>query len=226
MDAQRFDDAIRALSSQVTRRTLLAGLAALPFIASEGKADAWEPKRRGKNTRKSKKGKKAKKAKNRKHCAGKECGGKCGDCRHGKTCSQGVCICPEGTDLCGEKCVDLFTDPDHCGACDTSSPSGVCRHGSFICDPFNNTCPQDDDGTGQCGCAAAVASSFEAVCVDRNSACDLDKPCFSDDDCPARSVCIRGCSDPPTPPDPNHNPNRCSKPCNYRDRVESRKSNV
>jgi hypothetical protein len=60
MDAQRFDDAIRALSSQVTRRTLLAGLAALPFIASEGEADAWEPKRRGKNTRKSKKGKKAK----------------------------------------------------------------------------------------------------------------------------------------------------------------------
>jgi hypothetical protein len=213
MDAYRFDDAIRAFSSTATRRTLLAGLAALPFIASRDEAGAWERKPRGKHAKNAKHKKKNKK-KNDKHCDGKECGGKCGDCRHGKVCDGGVCVCPEGTELCGEQCADLLTDPDHCGACDTPSPTGDCRHGTFTCDPFNNTCPQDNDGTGQCTCGAVVATPFVAACVDRNSACDLDSPCFSDDDCPARSVCLRGCSDPPTPPDPNHNPNRCSKPCN------------
>lgn len=208
MDAHRFDDAIRAFSSTATRRKLLSGLTAIPFLAPE--AGAWERNHQGKKAKKRKNKKKGKKS-----CAGKECGGKCADCRHGKVCRDGACVCPDDYVECDGKCVNLLTDADHCGACNTTCPGGNgCRHGTCTCDPFNNTCPQDNDGSGQCGCGAAVATSFEAACVDRTSACDLDKPCFSDDDCPARSVCLRGCSDPPTPPDPNHNPNRCSTPCN------------
>ena len=204
MDAHRFDDAIRAFSSTATRRALLAGLAALPFLASDDDAGARAGKGRGKRNKK-----------NKKRCAGKECGGKCGKCRNAKVCRGGECVCSDGMDECHGKCVDLLTDADHCGACDTPCPgANGCRHGTCTCDPFANTCPQETDGSGQCGCGAVVATSFVAACVDRNSACDLDKPCFSDDDCPARSVCLRGCSDPPTPPDPNHNPNRCSTPCN------------
>jgi hypothetical protein len=212
MDSHRFDDVIHAFSATATRRAVLAGLAALPFLATDDDADARERKRRGQDD-KDKKAKR-KKRKHKKHCVDKECGGKCGDCRDGKVCHEGVCACPEGTELCGAKCVNTLTDPHHCGACDTPSPTGVCRHGTFTCDPFYNTCPQDNDGTGQCTCGAVVSATFVAACVDRNSACDLDSPCFSDDDGTARSVCLRGCSDPPTPPDPNHNPNRCSKPCN------------
>ena len=218
MDAHRFDDVIRAFSSTATRRRFLVGLAALPFFAADDEARAWERKRRGKNAKKAKKGKKAKDKKNPKDCAGKECGGKCGDCRDGKVCHDGVCGCPDAMAECDGRCVNLLTDADHCGACNASCPgSNGCRHGTCTCDPFNNTCPLDETPFKPgdlCGCGAVVANQFVAACVDGNSACDMDKPCFSDDDCQARSVCLRGCSDPPTPPDPNHNPNRCSKPCN------------
>ncbi len=188
------------------RRRFLVGLAALPLLGSDD-ADAWERERRGKIARSRKKN-------NKKRCAGMECGGKCRDCRDGKVCDGGVCVCPDGMAECDGTCVNRLTDADHRGACNSVCPgANGCRHGTCTCDPFHNACAQDNDGTGQCTCVAVVATPCVAACVDRNSACDLDSPCFSDD-CPARSVCLRGCSDPPTPPDPYHNPNRCSKPCN------------
>ena len=147
------------------------------------------------------------------------CGGKCVDrqtstahcgacdnrCGANEICDDGGCVCQLGT-TCGTACVDLETDPDHCGACGIACASGECVHGACTCDPFNNQCPSEVDG--QCTCGAIVAEEFQAACVDRNSACDLDKPCDSNDDCPLGSVCLRGCSDPPDP-----QPNRCSKPC-------------
>jgi hypothetical protein len=93
--------------------------------------------------------------------------------------------------------------------CDPPCPAGArCLHGACTCDPFANACPHETDG--QCGCGAVVSDEgFAAACVDRNSACDLDKPCDGHGDCPAGSVCLLGCADPGNP----LGTNRCSNPC-------------
>jgi hypothetical protein len=135
-----------------------------------------------------------------------------------QVCQNGACVCiPNcgGGTICGDdgcggtcRCDDsAFCNEGTCVACDPACPAGQrCVHGTCTCDPFNNTCPNEIDG--QCTCGAIVADVFTAACVDRNSACDLDKPCDSNEDCPLGSVCLRGCADPPAT-----NPNRCSKPC-------------
>lgn len=133
-------------------------------------------------------------------------------CQRGENCCGRAackgrrCRCPRKEVACGRRCVDLLNDPANCGACGRRCPSGACLHGTCGCDPFANLCPSEIDG--QCTCGAIVGTVFQAACVDRNSACDLDKPCDANEDCPFASVCLKGCSDPPDP-----QPNRCSTPC-------------
>jgi hypothetical protein len=130
-------------------------------------------------------------------------GARCGT-GHGRCC--GTLECCENNRGVG-RCRALLTDPRHCGACGLHCAAGAgCLHGACTCDPFNNQCPTEVDG--QCTCGAVAGPVFRAACVDRNSACDLDKPCESNADCPPRSVCLLGCADPPAP-----QPNRCSNPC-------------
>jgi hypothetical protein len=66
----------------------------------------------------------------------------------------------------------------------------------------------------RCGCGAIhtdPGGPFKAACVDRNSACDLDKPCDGHADCPAGSVCLVGCKD--LPDLTGAEGRRCSTPC-------------
>jgi len=208
MDASRFDALARAVTSTASRRAITGSLFAgslMALLGLSGQDDAVaRRKRRSRNKRK-------------KRC--KEPCGPCERCQSGKCqllengepcgnngiCDDGECVCAQGA--CGDTCVDLLTDDQNCGQCNLACPSGQhCLHGTCTCDPFNNTCPNNIDG--QCTCAAVVADEFTAACVDRNSACDLDRPCETNDDCPPRSVCLLGCADPPAP-----NPRRCSKPC-------------
>jgi hypothetical protein len=210
MDASRFDAFVRSLPTASRRAAIAAlcgGALAGLLDALGGKSAAARRKRRHKRHHHDKKRCKQPCAECERCKKGKcrpDSGAPCGD---GGVCDGGKCICPPEAEVCGSACVDLLTDAEHCGDCDTPCPSGqTCVHGTCTCDPFNNTCPNNIDG--QCSCGAFVAEEFTAACVDRNSACDLDRPCESNDDCPPRSVCLRGCADPPAT-----NPNRCSKPC-------------
>lgn len=189
MDDDRFDNLARSLGGGASRRTVaralmaaaLGGAVAIPTWLRPPSAAAC-----GTIGRRCEKGDR---------CCG------------GALCRDGRCRCRGGEVVCGDRCVDRLTDRGNCGTCGNSCAGGRCFHGACTCDPFDNRCPTEIDG--QCGCGAvATATGFLAACVDRNSACDLDKPCESTADCPPRSVCLRGCSDPPDP-----QPNRCSKPC-------------
>ncbi len=210
MDANRFDAFVRSFTITAPRRSAIGALLGGGFALLLTRFGHEDAASRSKRKRKAKHKKACKRA-----CAPcEQCKrGKCRPRPHGAACDPGdgcvgsACPCPVESERCGNTCVDLLTDSAHCGACNTPCPSGQsCLHGTCTCDPFNNSCPTEVDG--QCGCGAVVADVFTAACVDRNSACDLDLPCQTSDDCPPRSVCLRGCADPPDP-----NPNRCSTPC-------------
>jgi hypothetical protein len=205
MDASRFDALVRCGFSR--RATLGASLVGgLAVLLDQVQDDVAARRKRKRNTKK------------RKQRCQTPCG-QCERCQRGAclplqdgepcgnngVCDGGECVCEKAA--CGDVCVDLLNDDEHCGACNSPCPAGQrCLHGTCTCDPFNNTCPNNIDG--QCTCGAVVADEFTAACVDRNSACDLDRPCDTHEDCPPDSVCLLGCADPPAT-----NPRRCSKPC-------------
>lgn len=189
MDDDRFDALTRAVGGGASRRAALRALIAAT-VGGTAALPAWLGPRSA-----------AACAKIGARCGrGDRC---CGDAR----CRGGRCRCAGGEVACGSRCANLLTDRANCGTCGHACAGGRCLHGACTCDPFDNRCPTEVDG--QCGCGAvATVTGFVAACVDRNSACDLDRPCDSSADCPPRSVCLRGCSGPPDP-----QPNRCSKPC-------------
>jgi hypothetical protein len=49
--------------------------------------------------------------------------GACGKkCESWQTCVQGACLCPQGTILCDDECVDVNKDPNNCGKCGKKCP--------------------------------------------------------------------------------------------------------
>jgi DNA-binding beta-propeller fold protein YncE len=73
------------------------------------------------------------------------CGGSCG---FGGTCSAGKCACATGLATCGGSCVDLSSDPAHCGAC-----SQACGGASAFCSTSAGaTICAASCGTGQTAC--------------------------------------------------------------------------
>ncbi|MFN8592795.1 MAG: hypothetical protein U0031_15150 [Thermomicrobiales bacterium] len=81
-------------------------------------------------------------------------GGRCRkrqDCCAGARCSHRRCKCRRGRVNCGEtgRCVDLKSDPDHCGQCGHACPDGR------GCD--NGVCCK----TGETGCSGVCCSRLE-----------------------------------------------------------------
>jgi hypothetical protein len=113
--------------------------------------------------------------------------------------------CADDGDCCGDQ---TFCDDGNCAPCPFPCAAGErCVQGTCTCNPFDNTCPDEVDG--QCTCGAIVRldpDEFVAACVDRNSACDLDAPCETNEECGPGRVCLLGCADDPPR-------NRCSNPC-------------
>lgn len=115
------------------------------------------------------------------------CGG-CGfACLAGETCQFGVCMAPEleqaplscadqGLVDCFGFCVDLQTDPSHCGFCGEVCPSGQCGGGFCVeaVDPTALLCPE---GQADCGGGCIDIFSDPFNCGFCGNACTLNTTC-------------------------------------------------
>ena len=119
----------------------------------------------------------------------------CGACGHacdaGQTCSQGACLCPAGTTLCGDECVDTNVDTNNCGSCGgrCSGPSArrpgqivgggpICKDGKcdYVCSPGFADCDGDIDN----GCEVNLTNDT-LHCGSCKTPCPLgvNQPCVS-----------------------------------------------
>jgi hypothetical protein len=122
------------------------------------------------------------------HCSGTAtCPGVA--CPATATCQAGQCTCPAGTTLCGGACVNLATDPLHCGttclnavACATH---GTCTAGVCGCPAGLGTqCGTSPTSPGVC----VDVTSDEANCGTCGTACASGKVCTSSKCCGAGQV--------------------------------------
>ena len=84
-------------------------------------------------------------------------------------CDDGECVCRFGFTPCGGVCVDLHTNPLHCGECDEACGGEVCDEGN--CEP--DGCQESTDCDGIC-----VSLEHNPLhCGTCNHACAGDELC-------------------------------------------------
>jgi hypothetical protein len=171
MDAGHFDDLLRSLTIDVSRRGVfraVTGFIACGALASTTSRETDARKNKKKKCgpcRKKKDGKCKKKRPN-----GTPCGA-------GRVCQDGSCVCP--TEECGGACLPfcpLFQarNPLTCSCCTPNAQSG----GPLLnCDPNNDDCCSEN-------CQTLI--SVGSICVGRDpgQACDFDAQCASDGSVP------------------------------------------
>lgn len=154
----------------------------------------------------------------------KNCGS-CGlQCPAGVACTHGKCGCPSGMTECNGRCVDLSSDDNNCGACETScmetqpdDAGTVPPHMFFGClggQCKDLRCKQDVmEYWSDCnhdieadGCEVDLRSDVEN-CGQCGNACDPGQQCFAQDSivgcqckqgqtlCPARGNVPQSCID-------------------------------
>ena len=100
----------------------------------------------------------------------------CGDdvCNGTETCSScsndcGACPpCPSGLQDCFGVCVDVDTDPNHCGGCGSACAGGTCTAGVCECPEGQVFC----EGGFISGCIPECAGSLTGFCE-----CCMDEAC-------------------------------------------------
>jgi hypothetical protein len=136
------------------------------------------------------------------------CGNKCSTPAGGKAiCVAGACQadCPSGLTLCGNVCVNLKTDPGHCGSCATActgAPVGgtatctngsckkACSSGLDLCD---NACVNLDTDQNHCG-------SCSTACIPGSGGCKKGNCCAQwGTSCGGTVSCCPGTSCMPVP---------------------------
>jgi hypothetical protein len=96
-----------------------------------------------------------------------------------------VTSCPAGATACGESCVDLTVDPDHCGACASRCTDGhACVAGACVC----------PSGTTDCGGRCVDLSSASSDCGACGHACGEGGVCAGGAcTCPDGLLCGGAC---------------------------------
>lgn len=110
-------------------------------------------------------------------CVAADCKDACGDAcdRNREVCVDQECACRTGFSSCGGACVNLDTDPMHCGECGLGCDGSPCGGGE--CQPAG--C---DAFADQCGASCTDVSSDPLHCRECDRACDGDEVCV-DGDC-------------------------------------------
>ena len=102
----------------------------------------------------------------------------------------------------GDTCVDLESDPLHCGACDEACPGGLpCEAGACVCPDEAELCGEscveldsDPDNCGSCGMACAPGcgelTNCEGACVDPET--DPNNCGMCGNTCPNGNACEAG----------------------------------
>ena len=126
-------------------------------------------------------------------------------------CASGSCTCP-AANVCGSSCTDKMTDPQNCGTCGKSCPTGdACMNGTCACSAplkvCNGSCidvSSDPSNCGSCGkvCAgdAALCESGACTCLSPGTMCGTSCVYLSDNSncgscgnvCPTGSQCTAG----------------------------------
>lgn len=96
-----------------------------------------------------------------------DCGGV--TCSDLELCLDNVCQCRAGRTRVDGHCVDLSSDPDHCGEPGRRCESGVCASGAC-----RESCP---DGTTQCGDACVRTWLDPANCGACGETCSREEFC-------------------------------------------------
>jgi hypothetical protein len=122
-------------------------------------------------------------------------------------------VCPEGETRCGDGCIDVETDPEHCGGCDlrcdVPNATAECRDGDCavaMCDAgygdcdgeVVNGCESELSEPDRCGGCDIVCGPEEPVCAPSGESHDCATGCPPD----ARTLCDGTCLDALT--DPQH----------------------
>ena len=110
-------------------------------------------------------------------CVAADCIDSCNDScvRDREICASGTCECRSGFTSCNGACVDLATDPQHCGACDRDCGGDPC--GASDCRPSG--CGDFPD---QCSSSCTDVTSDPLHCGRCDDPCDGDEVCV-DGDC-------------------------------------------
>jgi len=105
-------------------------------------------------------------------CNGGDCIDACNDAcdRTTETCVAQTCECRSEFDSCGGECVDLQTNPLHCGECDRECGDDPC--GSGDCQP------QGCGSLDQCGGSCVDLQTDPLHCRECDRTCDGDEDCL------------------------------------------------
>jgi hypothetical protein len=193
MDSDRFNDLTRSISTLLSRRSYAAALgmsaSALPGLVAAKKHHIHKHKKHHPPPG-------CVPDCQHKDCGEDGCGGSCGDCPEGRSCQQGVCVCPSGqrdcqgacipvgrccddsecptgAACCGEVCVDVTHDTTHCGSCDVTCPPEQICAGARCCQGRGSGCtgvPNNCCGTDACFVISGNAGVCEE-CLPSGSEC-------------------------------------------------------
>lgn len=127
------------------------------------------------------------------------------ECGEGQVCDGGDCVCGEDFAECGDECVDIDADRNHCGECDNACADDQicsdgecedsCPEGESICDEECVDQQTDLEHCGECAHACSTDVDDAEVLCDEGECVVI---CDDEDD----EVCDGECTD--TSDDPEH----------------------